>query len=265
VRSLAFNVAYWALSIVYVLMAAVATLIPGNGAVRWVVRRYVRRMVWAMEHLAGIRIDVRGRERLPDGAMIVAAKHQSWGDGFSVYSQFDDLAFVTGNHLEKFPLIARVLNKLGAIVVDNCGGAQARRDLAEDAARAHAEGRKILIYPEGHLAPVGKRFRYRSGVWHMYRDFALPVAPVATNLGLYWPEDRYRKNPGVAVLEFGEPIPPGLTRTEFMTRLESAIETRVAELVAEGRGGPVVMAELDVPDAEKPKGDCAPTLPVSGG
>ncbi len=260
-RSFAFNVAYWTLSVVYVLMAAAATLIPGQGAVRWVVRRYVQRMVWALRTLAGIRIDYRGREGLPPGAMIIAAKHQSWGDGFSIYNQFDDLAFVIGSHMDRYPLIPHVLDKLGAIVVDNCGGAQAKRDLAEDAARAHAAGRKILIYPEGHLAPVGKRFRYRSGVWHMYRDFGLPVVPTATNLGLFWPEDRYRKTPGTAVLEFGEPILPGLTRTDFMARLENAIETRTAALVAEARGGLVVLAELDIPEAEKPKGDCAPTPP----
>lgn len=263
-RSFAFNLAYWSISIAYVLMAAVATLIPGQGAVRWVVRRYVHRMVWAMRALAGIRIEYRGRERLPPGGLIVAAKHQSWGDGFSIYNQFDDLAFVIGSHMDRYPLIPQVLNKLGAIVVDNCGGAQAKRDLAEDAARAHAAGRKILIYPEGHLAPVGKRFRYRSGVWHMYRDFGLPVVPTATNLGLFWPEDGYRKTPGTAVLEFGEPIPPGLTRTDFMTRLESAIETRTAKLVAEARGGPVVLAELDIPEAEKPKGDRAVAPPPAG-
>ncbi len=184
-----------------------------------------------------------------------------WGDGFSVYNQFDDLAFVIGAHMERYPLIPVVLNKLGAIVVDNCGGAQARRDLKDDAARAHEAGRPILIYPEGHLAPVGKRFRYRSGVWHMYRDFNLPVVPTATNLGLFWPEDRFAKHPGTAVLEFLEPIQPGLTRSEFMERLETAIETKVAELVAEARGGPVVLAELDVPESER-SSSSAPASPA---
>ena len=53
-------------------------------------------MVWAMDAIAGIKIEVRGRERLPEGAFILAPKHASYGDGFSIYAQFDDLAFVTG-------------------------------------------------------------------------------------------------------------------------------------------------------------------------
>lgn len=241
-RSFAFAVAYWALSIVCTLAAAVAALFPGRHAVRRIIRAYVRAMIWSMRVLAGIRIEVRGRDRLPTGAFIVAAKHQSWGDGFAVYSQFDDLAFVTGDHLEKFPLLSVVLQKLGAIVVNNCGGHEARAALKRRAADAHAEGRRILIYPEGNLAKVGEKFRYRTGVWHMYRDFDLPVVPTATNLGVFWPQEAYEKTPGTAVLEFLDPIPPGLDKARFMALLEDAVEGRTAELVAEARRTPVTPA-----------------------
>lgn len=239
-RSLAFNIAYWLLSIVYGLSAAFAALTPGREATAFVIRRYVRRMVQAMRVLAGIHIEVRGKERLPTGAFIIASKHQSWGDGFATYDQFDDLAFVTGDHLEKFPLLGTMLKKLGAIVVNNCGGREARDSLKQSGATAHAEGRKILIYPEGNLARTGEKFRYRSGVWHMYRDFDMPVVPLASNLGLFWPQEAYEKHPGTATLEFLDPIPTGLGKAEFLERLEAAVETRTAELIARARGGPVI-------------------------
>ena len=94
-RSFAFNVAYWILSIGYGLTAAFAALAPGRGPASWVIRRYVKRMVQAMSIFAGIKLDVRGKDRLPEGAFIIASKHQSWGDGFATYDQFDDIAFVT--------------------------------------------------------------------------------------------------------------------------------------------------------------------------
>jgi 1-acyl-sn-glycerol-3-phosphate acyltransferase len=244
VRSFAFNLAYWGLSISYGLAAALAALAPGRGPTSRVIRQYVRRMVQAMRLLAGIRLEVRGRERLPAGAFIIASKHQSWGDGFATYDQFDDLAFVTGDQLEKFPLLSKVLRKLGAIVVNNCGGHRAREALKARAADAHAEGRRILIFPEGNLAKVGEKFRYRSGVWHMARDFDLPVVPVATNLGLFWPQEAFRKHPGTATIEFLDPIPPGLPKDAFLARLEAAIEGRTAELVAEATGRPVKPAVL---------------------
>ncbi len=239
-RSFTFAVAYWSLSITYGLAAAFAALAPGRNATAWIIRRYVRRLVQAMRIFAGIRIEVRGRDRLPTGAFIIASKHQSWGDGFATYDQFDDLAFVTGDHLEKFPLLGTVLTKLGAIVVNNCGGREARNSLKQSGATAHAEGRRILIYPEGNLARVGEKFRYRSGVWHMYRDFEMPVVPLASNLGLFWPQEAYKKHPGAATLEFLDPIPTGLGKDEFMARLETVVEAKTAELIAEARGGPVV-------------------------
>ena len=252
-RSLPFNIAYWALSITYALMAVAVAPFPGRGPTQWIIRRYTRRMVQAMRLFAGIRLEVRGRERLPEGSFLIAAKHQSWGDGFCMFAQFDDLAFVVGSHLERFPLLTVILSKLGAIVVDNCGGARARRALADRAAQANREGRRILIYPEGHLAPVGVRYPYRSGVFHMYRDFGAPVVPAATNLGLFWPGQSLAKRPGTAILEFLEPIPPGLPRGEFMQRLEADIEQRTAELVSEATGEPVALAQL----AEAPSGERA--------
>jgi 1-acyl-sn-glycerol-3-phosphate acyltransferase len=241
-RSFAFNVAYWALSIFYGLTAAFAALTPGREATAWVIRRYVKRMVQAMRVFAGITLQVRGRERLPAGAFIIASKHQSWGDGFATYDQFDDLAFVTGDHLEKFPLLGAVLKKLGAIVVNSCGGREARDSLKQRGADAHAEGRKILIFPEGHLAKIGTKYRYRSGVWHMYRDFDMPVVPLATNLGLFWPEEKYEKHPGTATLEFLDPIPTGLGKDEFLARLEGVIEGKTDELIAEATGKPAAPA-----------------------
>lgn len=207
-------------------------------------------MVWAMRVFAGIRVEARGRERLPPGAFIIAAKHQSWGDGFCMYSQFEDVAIVTGDHLEKLPLFRGILRNLGAIVVDSCGGPEARHALSEHAAQAHADGRKILIYPEGHLAAVGTRFRYRTGVYHMARDFGMPVVPVATNLGLYWPEMDWAKHPGTAVVEFLDPIEAGDDKAAFMAALEMAVETRTAELVAEATGEPVRRSVLKRPASE---------------
>ena len=154
-RSLLFEIVYWILSVFYALTAVVASLLPGRGPAIAVIRLYTRRMVAAMRWVAGIKVDLRGKERLPEGSFIVAAKHQSWGDGFVMFANIDNLVFVTGDHLEKIPLLRGLLHKLGAIVVDSCGGPEARKALSESAAVAHAHGRRILIYPEGHLAKAG--------------------------------------------------------------------------------------------------------------
>ena len=238
-RSVLFEVAYWVLSVFYGLLTAFLALIPGRGPMTWSLRRYTRRMLAAMHLFAGIKVTLKGQERLPEGAFIIAAKHHSWGDGFVMFANVDNLSFVAGDHMERFPLVGPILKKFGAILVNNCGGPEARKALSESAARAHADGRRILIYPEGNLARAGEHFRYRSGVYYMSRDFDLPVVPCATNLGLFWPQVDFRKNPGNCTVEFLDPIPTGLKRTEFLERLESVIETRTQELIAEATGEPV--------------------------
>jgi 1-acyl-sn-glycerol-3-phosphate acyltransferase len=161
-----------------------------------------------------------------------------------MFAHVDNLAFVTGDHLERIPLLSGILRKLGAIVVDNCGGPEARRALSQQAAQAHRDGRRILVYPEGALAKAGERFRYRAGVFHMYRDFDLPVVPVATNLGLFWPQQDFVKHPGTATIEFLDPIPTGLDRVAFMDRLETTVESGTAELIAAATGQPVKASVL---------------------
>jgi len=239
IRAALFAVGYWTLSLFYALVAAIAAAAPGRGALTWVLRLYTRRMLWILHWLGGVKINVEGEERLPPGAFIIAAKHHSWGDGFVMFAHVRNLAFVTGDHLERIPLLRGILKKFGAIVVNNCGGPEARRALSESAAAAHADGRRILIYPEGNLAKPGEHFRYRTGIFHMYQDFGVPVVPVATNLGLFWPQAEHRKNPGVATVEFLDPIPTGLPRAEFMARLEQTVEGRTQELIARATGEPV--------------------------
>jgi 1-acyl-sn-glycerol-3-phosphate acyltransferase len=259
-RSLAFNLAFWTISIFYTAAAALATLVPGHQAVRAIVARYTRSIVWAMRNIAGIDLEVRGRERLPVGDFILAPKHASYGDGFCAYAQFGNLAIVTGDHLERFPLFKNVLKKLGAIVIDSYGGSTAQKDLNRSAAEAHAEGRCILIYPEGHLTAVDVYYQYRSGVYHMARDLNLPVVPAASNLGLFWPKEAWRKKPGTAVLEFLEPIIAGSDEDAFLFALQSAIENRTAELIAVARGAPVRRSVLGLSPSEAKRAAKAKTL-----
>ncbi len=239
-RSVLFRIAYWLTSLFFALTAAPLIFIPSRKPMMLWILAYTRTVQFSMRWIAGVKVRVEGKDRLPDGACIIAAKHQSWGDGIVMFSQFYDLAFVTGDHLEKFPLLGGILSKMGAIVVDNCGGAYARARLVdEELTKAKDHNRRILIYPEGHLAPVGERYRYKKGVYHMYAAYGCPAVPVATNLGQFWPQQDWRLRPGEAVIEFLDPIEPGLEKDAFMARLETAIERRSLELI--GRAAPDVL------------------------
>jgi len=230
--SFIFNCLFYIFTFLFAIFCVVLSFFPGRKPIMWGLKHYTKFIVTLMEEILEIDIQVSGQENVPtDGPAIIASKHQSYGDGFLMFSQFNDLTFVAGDAIEKFWLIKRILAKMGAVVLDNCGGAQSRERLSKNAKRVRKEGRLILIYPEGHLSKIGTQHRYRKGVFHMYQEFGCPVIPAATNLGQRWNQEDKIKYPGRASLEFLKPIPPGLEKGEFMERLETAIETRSKELL----------------------------------
>jgi len=259
IRGILFTGTYYLLSVIYVFVSLPFLILPGRGPTTFIIRSYTRAMNHALRWIGGIGKEVRGKENLPDGPFIIAAKHQSWGDGYLIYPEVKNLAFVTGDHLEKFPLVGGILKKLGAIVIDSCGGGERKAaSLAKGMAIAKAESRRVLIYPEGHLAPVGTHFRYKAGVWHMAKAMNVPVVPVATNLGCYWQQEEMKKTPGKAVIEFLKPIEPGMPKDAFLAELTDQIEEQTAKLVAEATGKDTPQRAVLLPDPAK--GDSAAPL-----
>ena len=231
-RSLLFNGFFLLTTILYAFVSVILSLLPGRKLMMASLRRYTRVMVWGMRHIAKIDVRVTGHEHIPpEGPVIIAAKHQSYGDGFVVFSQFFDLTFVTGDAITKFLFIGRILTKMNAVVINNCGGMDQRKKMAETSAIVREQGRRLLIYPEGHLSKIGTQHRYRKGVYHLDKDCGCPVVPRASNLGQRWNQNAWIKHPGRADLEFLPPIMPGLEKEEFMARLEADIEGRSIALL----------------------------------
>lgn len=246
-RSLAFNLFFYAFTVVFALFLIPLTAIPGRRVMVWALRCWGRVVVRAMGAIGGMRVEIRGRRHIPaHGPSLIASKHQSEADGMVMAAEVPDIAFVAMRELWAYPLVGTILRKLEMIRVDTCGGGKERQNLSTFARRAYDAGRNIAIYPEGHLMPVGEKERYRSGIYYLYRDLNLPVVPVAHCLGLVWPERTWRKRPGRAILEFLPPIPIGLERDDFMRRLEDTIEDRTALLVSELTGQPPTKARFRI-------------------
>ncbi len=175
--------------------------------------------------ICDIRVEVRGRPLLPTGPALVASKHQCMFDPLGSLAILPNPCFVTKKELFAIPFFGWYARKSGMIPVDRDGHSTALRKLVAEASTRIAEGRQLVIYPEGHRMPPGQRGKYQPGVAALYRDLGLPCIPVATNSGVHWPAHGFRRRPGLIVVEFLEPIPAGLPRASFMRELETRIET----------------------------------------
>jgi 1-acyl-sn-glycerol-3-phosphate acyltransferase len=229
-RSIAYNLTLYLTAIVIGIAATPALLMP-RGAAVLVIRHLARISIWLLRVIAGTRYEVRGK--LPEGGVLIAAKHQSMWDTIAMPVILNDPAIVLKAELLWIPYYGWFSKKADMIGIDRGAGAKAVRHLIQQGTAALALGRPIVIFPEGTRAAPGVKLDYKPGVAALYRQLGVPCVPVAVNSGLFWPRRKFLRRPGTIVVEFLEPIPPGLDRETFMATLSERIETATGRLLAE--------------------------------
>ncbi|HMH66036.1 MAG TPA: lysophospholipid acyltransferase family protein [Rhizomicrobium sp.] len=217
----------WFLAVTTLLsLVFLPVLVLPRGATIWLARLWSRATFWGLKLFAGIDWEIRGTP--PRGPVLVASKHMSMWDTLALYLALDAPAIVLKRELLRIPFYGWFLWKATAIAIDRKAGARSLRKMATAAEAVLAEGRPILIFPEGTRKKPGEAPDYKPGVAGLYGMLDVPCVPVALNSGLYW--TGFLKRPGTIVLEFLEPIAPGLKRGAFMSLLEQRIESATAAL-----------------------------------
>lgn len=224
--------AAWLYGVTCLLMALyLPLLLLPRAAMRAGLKLWAALLVFGMRHIGGVRLEVRGAEKLPAGSYVIAAKHQSMFDIIPPFTFAPDALFVMKKELGNIPAFGWLSRKAAMIEVDREAGASAMLRLIADARRLMAEPRQLLIFPEGTRHPPGAPADYKPGVAALYRELDLPCAPVATNSGVCLDARGLARKPGVVVVEILEPIAPGLKRGEFMRLLQERIETASSALL----------------------------------
>jgi 1-acyl-sn-glycerol-3-phosphate acyltransferase len=234
-RAFLFNVLFYVTTVLFLGLGSPLLLGPRSWAM-WALALHARTELWLLKTIVGTELEVRGKEKLPKGACLVASKHQSAWETFALIPLFRDPAYLMKRELFWIPFHGWFSYKFKMIPVDrDKGPAALRRMLAEAKTRA-AAGREIIIFPEGTRRAPGALPDYKTGVFLLYEALGIPCVPVALNSGLFWPRRSLKRYPGTIIVEFLDPIPPGLSKREFLPRLQATIETASNRLIAEAGG-----------------------------
>ena len=235
-RSLVFNVLFYSNLAIWLIFAVLPSLLLPRRALLAVAVGWSRSSLWLLRVVAGTRCEITGIENIPQGGLMVAAKHQSFVETFALVTIFPNPVFILKRELTWIPLFGWALHKLRMIPVNR--GARARA-LSHVTRRAKIElgqnGRQLLIFPEGTRRPAGAPPAYKFGVAHLYAELGVPCVPVALNTGLYWPRRKFLRRPGTIRIEILPPIMPGLDKVTFQHQLQEQIETASDRLLAQGR------------------------------
>lgn len=236
-RSLLFNLVFYLWTAVLGVIALPVLLAPRRCSM-WFGRWWSGTVLALLKVIVGLDHELRGKEHLSGGVAIIAMKHQSAWDTLAVPLLIDDPAVVTKRELLWIPVYGWYVRRAGMIAIDRGAGLKALRSMIAQARVVVAQGRPIVIFPEGTRTAVGRHREFHPGVAALYRQLDLPVVPVAVNSGLFWSRRSFVKRPGHIIVEALPPVPPGLERKKFLAELQERIETATARLVAEAGAPP---------------------------
>lgn len=188
-------------------------------------RVWARGVVIAARLICGIKWQVRGQKNIPQGGVIIAAKHQSAWETVVLYLLLEMPVYVLKKELAYIPLFGWYTMAIKTIAVDRKGGARALKDLMKQAKDRLAHGRQIIIFPEGTRTKPGEKKPYQPGIVAVYSSNDAKVVPLALNSGKCWPKNSFMKKPGTITFEFLPAIEPGMNKEEFLKLLEEKIES----------------------------------------
>jgi 1-acyl-sn-glycerol-3-phosphate acyltransferase len=231
-RAAVFNIAFY-VSCLVIGIAVLPGIILPRGFMLGVGTYWSRYSLWLLKVIVGADWEVRGVERVPKGPVIYAIKHQSAWDTMFFPAYLGGPAMIAKKELRLIPLYGWYSWRAGTIWVDRKKGAGALRGLVRGARAALAEGRVIAMFPQGTRTGPGQDVPYQPGIAALYAGTDAPVVPVALNSGVFWARRGFIKRPGTIVVEFLEPMPPGLSRRAFLDGLKERIDAKTAELEAE--------------------------------
>jgi 1-acyl-sn-glycerol-3-phosphate acyltransferase len=231
-RSLVFAVAFYIVTALFLVLGSWLFFGPRRWAMEGL-RQHALASLWLLRHIARTRMEVRGREYLPEGPCLVVSKHQSAWDTFALVPLFKDPAIVLKDELKWIPFYGWFCVKFEHILVKRDRAAAALRALVDAAKSRIAERRQVVIFPEGTRRAPAAPPDYKPGYVALYEGLGVTCVPLALNSGLYWPRRSLMRYPGTIVVEFLPPIPPGMPRKAFKAELERRLEDASARLIAE--------------------------------
>jgi 1-acyl-sn-glycerol-3-phosphate acyltransferase len=229
-RSLVFILQIYAMMGILGILFLPWALVSRRGALT-ACKTWCRWVLWTARWMLGLRGEVRGTP--PKGEVLIAAKHQSFLDIILIFNALPAGKFIMKRELMWAPVLGLYALRIGCVPVDRGKRSAAIRQMMADVARGAQMPGQLIIYPQGTRIAPHVKAPYKVGTSALYAELGQDCVPVAANVGLFWPRRGILRKPGTAVVEFLPPLPEGLSKQEFMQRLEHDIETASDALMRE--------------------------------
>jgi 1-acyl-sn-glycerol-3-phosphate acyltransferase len=204
-------------------LACLPAMLISRSAARSCLRLWLCAIDFGLKAICGITYSVEGFENLPPGGVLVAGNHHSMFETVFFWRVFPDPAIILKKELTRLPVFGWYAVRLDNIAVDREGAASALRDMTAKARERLAQGRQIVIFPEGTRVAPGVREPFKPGVALLYSKLDVACVPVVHNSGLVWPARGMPSGPGHITIRILPAIEAGLDKREFLATLAERI------------------------------------------
>ena len=152
----------------------------------------------------GVRVRVKGAERIPKGVCLFAANHTSAADAPAVIGAIPRR--MLKESLFQWPIVGQAFRSVNFVPVNRSHRESAIASV-EKASEAMKRGQSFLIYPEGTRSPDGRLQEFKKGAVVMAIKAGVPIVPMVCSGAHHIMEKRSLViHPGEIVVEFLEPI-----------------------------------------------------------
>jgi 1-acyl-sn-glycerol-3-phosphate acyltransferase len=189
----------------------------------------VRRVLW----LSGVRLDVRGAEKIPrDRAVVFMPNHQSNCDPPAVFVLLPPVLILAKKEFFRVPVLGRAMRRRGFVPVDR-GNRERAIQAVEQATRSLQAGHSFLVFPEGTRSPDGRLRSFKKGVFLMAIKAGAPIVPISVSGSRkIMPKGKFMISPGTVRITVHDAIPTAGTtiddRERIMARARQSILSGLA-------------------------------------
>ncbi len=170
---------------------------------------WARAVLFSLKIICNIDHKIIGLENMPQGACIMACKHQSMWETVIFHLVCKHPAYIYKKELLKIPFYGWYVKRMSGVKVDRSGGASALKELIKQTKFFLNKGNSIIIFPQGtrlHIDASTKQHPYQVGIAALYLACGVPVVPVALNSGALWSKSMLIKKSGTITMEILKPI-----------------------------------------------------------
>ncbi len=231
IRSFLYTVFLIVTVIPYAIACTLCAPLPLSWRYRFTIG-WPRLAVWGARVIVGIKWQVKGWENLPDKPAVVLSKHQSaWETMFLIGWLPREMCFVYKRELHWVPFFGWGLALLRMISINRKKGRDSFEQVVAQGHEKLAQGRWLIMFPEGTRTAPGKAGKYKSGGARVALRTGAWVVPIAHNAGECWPRNAFVKRPGLITVSIGPAIDPqGLTADQLNTQVADWIEGEMRRL-----------------------------------